>query len=54
VTPPGSSLFPLMAARFRSGPLQASHLTDHFLHNPKASVATPRLVFGTGPESCSA
>ena len=48
-----------MAACLRFAPdhLRTLPLLDqaeHFLHNQKASVATLRLVFGTGPESCSA
>jgi hypothetical protein len=50
-------LAPSRLPPLRSGPSGTSRFLDqaeHFLHNQKASVATLRLLFGTGPESCSA
>ena len=47
--------FPLAAACLRFAPdLGSLDQAEHFLHNQKASVATLRLLFGIGPESCSA
>ena len=50
-------LAPSRLPPLRSGPSGPRRLLDqaeHFLPNQKASVATLRLLFGTGPESCSA
>jgi hypothetical protein len=51
------SQFRAACLRFSPDALQRVRFLDqaeHFLHNQKASVATLRLLFGTGPESCSA